>query len=51
VYEEILLHYLPNATGPVYLNTSSVTKVVNYKNGTGADHQLGMTTTTPSQPR
>ena len=37
---QIELHFLPNATRPVYINASSITKVLNYRNGTGAEHQL-----------
>jgi hypothetical protein len=41
LYGNIPTHYLPNATGPpAWVNSSSLTNVVNYRNSTGGRNQL-----------
>ena len=34
------MHYLPNATGKPYVNSSSLTNVLNYHNASGGLNQL-----------
>ena len=40
LYKDIVTDYLPNATQPAYLNTTTVTKVLNWANASGARQQL-----------
>ena len=40
LYKDIVTDYLPNATQPPYLNTTTVTKVLNWANASGARQQL-----------
>jgi hypothetical protein len=40
LYSAVVADYLPNATAPPYLNTTTYTKVLNYKNASGTRRTL-----------